>query len=530
MQDRRDSLPMPKLLVNNYLTGMKMETNSIDVDYEYHWPSVKILRRDEAPPVMRCPAHMHMVLWGALDEVHMRLFAATDASYFQESSRQTSIVRRLPLHFDEFTKHAFPDDINEKEQARKLPSFVTGIIRPQEYAFIPNNILVGLLFNQSAAASRSLGANAARSGDGDSTDGSTSNSEPSRHDADPPTATHILMSCFVDASNFDVFTESLELHSLVSNDERLLLNAIRSPSFPRVMNKFPVQHIFAQSNSAVGSNLRTMAAAIDDTAAAENTAAGTNKNAGAGRNRRKKAAGSNDFKDWQRDQKWGFRISTLTYLKPINIQVTAVEREAVSLQWNSVFVPALSDKTKFGFQIYYCSVGAEVVDDAMLQQQLSPRYAMWGSSHFGPPPGLQCGVRMLNRHSDGLIETVDKKVFSRDGVELPLFSHRLGGLAPNSSYLLIVALFFDDRVVSNWADVHRVTTLTLRAPGPVVPIDSNSNLISLKQVAPIDFMGPSCYLIDFFSPIGEAYIHPRCLCCSMIVCVVLYVLSILDPI
>ena len=60
--------------------------------------------------------------------------------------------------------------------------------------------------------------------------------------------------------------------------------------------------------------------------------------------------------EWQDSKKWDYMVTSLTIPQPLAPIVVSTGRLNASLQWDSLYVPEVGDKTRFGFNVSVCSV------------------------------------------------------------------------------------------------------------------------------------------------------------------------------
>lgn len=447
MVGRVDSngLVVPKFAVNNYLLpGKHIESSAADSSYFTQWPAVMPLSaRYQTSSGFQCPSNMHLLAWhyaveGA--EISARLFPiSASAEYFEsalfsEAARSEQLQANLTTspfsgYFNRYLRHGFPATKGKGSDSREdsnaeLPPFAETKLTSSEYIFVPNNYLASFQCNPQSTSDHT---------DADSNDDKV-------HCA-------ILALCFVDASNLNLFRDSVFLNGKVSVLEVTVHAAVTSPTFDPQMLKQPAD-VYLREYWTAG--VRDSKDNSDSSAMSSQTPAppvsAVSPPDAARRDRRRR--GSADFKDWQDSNKWKTLITSLTIPAPPAPHLLAVGRDHASLSWSSPFVPPQSDKTSFGFRIIFC----KLADGPQRTESFALPFA-------SAAPDPDCESSKLLRGSDGgagrsggllvLEEELDAALLRRTGVESVLFKTVLRSpsppplLLPDTLYQLRLVICYD---------------------------------------------------------------------------------------
>ena len=156
-----------------------------------------ILNPNYSIPVHSCPASMHQVLWGQRHPVTIRLFFKASTMHLHPQFE----MHRPLLHYPIFSSSGF--DLNPENQIKYLDVR----LEPNQMIFLPQNFLISL----KTAVS---------------------------YDDVSSTEFNILRSCFLDASNLNMFRNDLtNLDSKVSSYAKDILNIFNDPTFDFKMNR-----------------------------------------------------------------------------------------------------------------------------------------------------------------------------------------------------------------------------------------------------------------------------------------------------
>lgn len=398
---------MPSILSNNYLR--RISNASFDsasegdgsIHYLSHWPSVKVLKAGSSSSWYQCPPGLHLSVFGSSpsssSDVRLRVFPPSSLHHFSPTYLVDS---HTPLHFLKFTGDGFDTSLPSSDYHEHT------FTNSKEYLFIPHDHLVSVLPSSSV-------------------DG------------------HLLLSCFVDASNLNPVREALALAGEMYPAEGALLEALQPQQIDTSMDKTPSELTLEQYRAAYVPSANSNNA---NNAAAAATAEPEKSATTGGRNRRNKK-GNSEFKSWQDNIQWSGLISSLVIPKPSAPTVNSVGRTNVTLHWTSSFVPSVGDKTLFGFRVFVC------------QHQ----------------PTITTAAAPLCHNV-----TLDVSVLTHpDPVSQPtLFSGVVDQLLPSSSYSFALSLLYDrtESSPSSYSPEPPVTTAPLTPPAPPL-----SSVLSLSQ-------------------------------------------------
>jgi hypothetical protein len=278
------------------------------VDFFRHWPSVVHLTSADAPsPLHQCPLGLHMVLWAHGEaRVRLRLFHKTDAAKFGFGQEPEGGAL---LHYPRFRRSGF------EEGAEGSPdvNFAELSLSANQYAFVPNNMMVSM----------------ARQG----AEGST-----------------LFRSCLLDASNLNVFRESLTTAAQASAYEEALLPTFMAPSFNISLNRDPAD---TEARFMSARRLAASSAETADVKKAVEEPSGSTIAPSPKRDRRNRGVKKN-VKDWSDANKWKTLLVGLTVPPATPATVKWIGRTNATFEWTGTFNPKADDMTRFGFNATVC--------------------------------------------------------------------------------------------------------------------------------------------------------------------------------
>lgn len=181
-------IPIPNIAYNSYTVRFKQNEELMEdliLNLTDHWPTILPLDDNELRPIETCPLNMHMILWGASDDVIARVFNTEVASSSFSPKFGKSVA-----HYFEYSRNGYSHS--------SLPPYAETIIQPGEYLFIPNNQLVSL----------------------------QTKGEPDGEKKEKS----LLKLCFFDASNVNDVRNSLKIESYISRSSADFLKQLNSPS------------------------------------------------------------------------------------------------------------------------------------------------------------------------------------------------------------------------------------------------------------------------------------------------------------
>lgn len=374
-------LTIPAVASNNYLrrlqTARKLSSSNNDradhsdssdssiFDVTSQWPAVFKTSHDSEGKVHRCPHRMHQVVWHTTDG------AATDVRIFLESEadKLTPVSNEnLPLHYqrNEYSSNGFASS--------EIPNFMEYTLMQNQYLFVPNNFLL------SAKASV--------------------NSRDS--------VQQLARVCFVDASNFNLFLESMSVSSIIDSNHHSVYTRLKSQSFNKDMSRAPNDLSFQQY-------LHEDDVLTGDQNESEIAVSKITTTSGSSRSRQKKSQSS--FRGWQDKKKWDASIKALTLPIPDIPLIGFVGRNSVTLTWESQFATETSDVTKFGYKVITCLPAASI--------------------QHGP----DC-ITDVFIYGSNLTES--RRVYPTDGSLYSVFTVRVENLLANTEYVVNVILLYND--------------------------------------------------------------------------------------
>jgi hypothetical protein len=210
-------IPIPKIAYNTYSLRLAPPTPSADSETETqkssndlilnltdHWPTILSLDDTLSRPIETCPLDMHMILWGASDDLTARIFQTEiSSSYF------SPLYGDPVAHYFQYSKNGFPSTASV---STAFPPYTETIIKSGDYLFVPNNHLVSLEINKQATST-----------------GSSSGSD-SASTGNVGGRSSVLKFCYFDASNVNDVRTALKLESFLSKTSSNFLKQLNSPS------------------------------------------------------------------------------------------------------------------------------------------------------------------------------------------------------------------------------------------------------------------------------------------------------------
>lgn len=410
------SVFVPMIAVNSYFYKFPKSLPSnveFGVDLTNHWPSLVDIGQQESIPTHSCPLGGHMVIWNpAPSKVSVQLVHSTDGSKLGiELQGENSF-----LHFPTFT--------NLGKSGAGINSAEVSLAQ-NEYLFAPNNLLVS--FNSAIEA------------------------------GDSPEKQTILRSCFVDASNLNVFRQALSAPAHLYDYEGGLQRIVDDVTFNVTMDAAPkdtaLRDVKAQQSRHASSVVEgpissasegeTNSSPSSDEAESEQEvppSGRTRERKGGGRSRRDRKARNTNIKGWVDSKKWRSLIETLTLAPATPPVVKSVNFRAGVIEWTSPYLPRRGDATHFAFELTFC------------RQQGNDN-----ESH-----GSTCKLTTLNLDSKYLQKRVEGRVAAEDE-GITFFSYSIRDLSPGSKYHYCVTYSYGEMKAkaSKWVSLE---TLHLSAP------------------------------------------------------------------
>lgn len=470
LQDWR--VTVPKIAANSYLYrisivdaglhGSQGTSNHLaSVPLASHWPATfNFSHLDPPTPVHQCPANMHMVLWSTASSplnFLVRAFHQSAATRFGISWASKS----TPPHYPRFERDGFtgPND---------LPNYSEMNLGPSEYMFLPANLVVsfsGTLPPHSSTAAK----------------------------APSSEQTQLIRMCFVDASNFHGFQKYLDFVGKVSDYEAAVAALVHSPSFPTHMNR-----VANDSDHFALTRLQLTPAVVGEVGESDagmqasdqlelppppkrDRSNRQNRGSRGGGGGRSNSAGV--FKDWQETNKWHKMIKSLTMPKPAQPTVTSIGRNNCTLEWQSVFLPDETDKTRFGFNITLCPLTSR--DD----EELAPSCRFLVLERSESEGQKQLRERILPKKArNGSLTTMDNaRIFAVDILDL----------SPASRYRFRMNLFFDTfhSLPSDWSMTFVTQALSPPSaiPGKVLLSPHGCTSLTISTTPPFDNGGSDIF-------------------------------------
>ena len=157
-------------------------------------------------------------------------------------------------------------------------------------------------------------------------------------------------------------------------------------------------------------------------------------------------------------------VTSLTIQKPATPTVLAVGRQQATLTWKSAFVPALSDKTAFGFKVVFCPV-----NHTLLQEQMYLPIDSDGAD--ASRAGCESQSFYRGAEGGGLAESVDEAHLRHTGETALLFRAAIAGLQPDTQYQLRLGVLYDQRGSPLSLFTAPIRTATVSAPSPPLGVE-----------------------------------------------------------
>lgn len=402
---------------------------------------------------------MHLTVFGhqssSNDVIKVRIFPPSSLHHFRPSylpataadSQQQQEQSTIPLHHLKFSGDGFDSSLPPSDYYEHTFS------QRGEYLFVPYDHVVSVL--------------PPSSGDG-----------------------HLLLSCFVDASNLNPVREALATPAALFPAEAALLAALQPQHLDTSMDKSPSDLTLAQYREP---HVFSAASAPGAAAPVEEKSALTG-----GRNRRNKK-GNSEFKSWQDNLQWNLLVNSLVIPKPSAPWVLSVGRTNATLQWESSFALAEGDKTYFAFRVMVC------------------RHNAAAATTVGGGDGTVCHNVTLDSS-----QVTHPTIQQQQEQHQRLYSGVVQDLQPSSAYSFALSLLYDrtESAPTLFTPVPPVMTAPLTPPSvPRASLASlslwsgNSVVDPLVAVAelltdaetgtPID--GKVHARLEFLWPIGESW-------------------------
>lgn len=401
------NIQVPKFASNSYLRFAKQAPA-----YVRQWPAIFSTGKGEVmtPMRMQCPADMHMLIWPLKSTNTVLQVAAPFRNGVDCPVNVTTT--NLP--------------IIELCESKQTSTTVAGTVdlADGEYIFLPNNRFAEV------------------------------SCRPSQQSCDA------FVLCYVDASNLNQFRDALLLRVKstaphLRQHHQQLYNVLTEPKFSTFQQRVPVDTTLRLYYGSSTENEKDAATGANNGEETVTTATGNR------RDRRKRAG---DFKDWQALSKWNTFIISLTLLKPDSPVLISTVRDGASLQWHSPFVPASSDKTRFGFTVHACPVsGGNSLND--LEKIDDPATLVADTVGANRK---SCSVVPFWKEDGNLEEIVDSELLKRTGKESILFRATVRGLAPDTLYQVQVRVLYDQSQSPLSAPSKAFRTAQRSAPTAVV--------------------------------------------------------------
>ena len=354
MCDGIDKVHLPNIVSNNYLVKLNGTNRMIDnpIDVSYQWPT--LIKIDDHTPskIFQCPNKMHQVIWGNnAISVTVRLMQQNQCNIIVQPISKES----HPLHYPIYDKDAFSSDVI-------LPKYIDAELLKGEYIFIPNTFVSSIKVESDAS---------------------------------------LLRLCFVDASNYGKFIESISIPAKIFPDYHNFLHSIFVSLTDKSMSKYPLEN-------KMGEYYNVSIDSYEDI--------GTeNKQVPI------KRKSNNKLRDWQDTNKWNTMITSLTIPQPNLPSISMLGRDHVTLEWFGNYLPLPSDRTKYGYNITLCSSSAISVSF----NHLSNRDCI--NSIFIGNTGVMSETKHINA----------------DGFEYHHYRVNLDNLSPDTQYFYVMTMFYD---------------------------------------------------------------------------------------
>lgn len=350
-QEVWSELVLPAPLSNHYLRRLfpvnpvLSENDAFLHSSCLHSPCLLSLPPDPSDVIFyQCPAHAHAVVWPAAlsedERVTLDLFDPVTLAQRHLSSESDEPPLVLHSNLSQHSQdpsspsltHFITIRSNDKAKGglgRETGTLSFTAAAPQEYAFIPRNLVVRLT----------------RQGGGGGG------------------VAKVFLHCLVDASNLHLFLDHVNAFSPLSAPHRHLSEEIRAFLANDVIASFhhtnAQQHvIFEKTPLELSLEKYLTPDIITSSSGSETAPASEPPKGGAGSNNRKQRR--KDFQGWQLSVQWKQLMYAQLLPKPRPIAPplpTDVDRRHVSLHLReSIFLPVDTDQTKFGFKVVLCAL------------------------------------------------------------------------------------------------------------------------------------------------------------------------------
>lgn len=357
-----DKVKIPIISSNSYVTRInssnltRIQDESSEfvsevssLDFKLQWPSFLSVEVAESTPVMKCPAKMHQVVWGAGKySFKARLFPDLVSHLMQPTTSGPN-----SLHYPTFSRKGFED-------TQPMPRYLETSISGSEFLFIPENMLASFTLSPMETGG------VEKSG-------------------------LLLRQCFVDASNFVDFQEALSISSKVSSMDHSILALLSSPSFDSKMTRSPLEMSLRDfHNYTIPSNTNT----INSDISSESSLKAEKRSRRVGRQGQ-----GNNFREWQELNKWNLMISSLTMPRPPIPTISSMGRRNASLQWESTYLPSSLDRSRFGYNITYCQESeSEISSDSLNASNSTCETKVFERGSQNPAEYLHISLSDVNDH------------------------------------------------------------------------------------------------------------------------------------
>lgn len=397
------SVFVPMIAVNSYYNKVPPRPMSsggnFDIDLSSHWPSLVEIGKGVIP-THSCPFGGHMVIWNPTpSKVSVQLVHSTDGSKLGNLFNG----EKSHLHFPYFS--------NIMENDAQI-NYAEVLLGQNEYLFAPNNLLVN--FNSRIEA------------------------------GERPEKVALLRSCFVDASNLNVFRHAISGPAHLYEHWANLQSVVDDVTFNVTMDATPkdtsLRDIRSQQRlileKFVGGQLSSTAPRTDiesnssessdqDKADEQDSdvAGRTRERKGGGRSRRDRKARNTNIKGWVDSKKWRSLIEALTLPPATAPVVKSMKSRGVTIEWTSPYIPRKGDESNFAFELSFCE-----------QKQIDSVSVSNGST---------CQPIIINLDSLSLQKRVEGRVTAEDEGKT-FFSYSMRDLSPGYLYLYRLTYTFGD--------------------------------------------------------------------------------------
>lgn len=256
------------------------------------------------------------------------------------------------------------------------------------------------------------------------------------------TNTGVLVSCFLDASNLSGFKKALNWQSFVSNNDEFQNRIFSLASFDFKMAKFPSALQWKDYLNTLQDKNFTKT---------DLTTPGTSTK------RRKRNSVKNDFKEWQELTRWNQLISKLVIPSCRILKATDIGRNAITLIWQSEFVPRPGDTSYFAFRLVICP----------------------NTFYFDPRNNSNSSC--FSRIADS--STIINNDGERDDGQVSQFSVLVDNLQSNKTYFIKIEILYDTMDISYDHEAFSCTTLAPSPPSRVRPPVVNDTIYEYNVFA-----------------------------------------------